>query len=232
MALTKKQREGVVDTFLSLLSERPWDEIALSEVADAAKVSLADLAAAFPSKVAIWEAFVQRIDQEVMKDDGSDMAEEIPRERLFDVMMRRFDALRPHRDAMRNLMRAARGDPGLALELNRLALRSHAWMLAVARIEPGGLEGRALAQGSALVFARVLRTFLSEEDPGMPKTMAALDRELRQAEERWGGISRVIRFFSGGRRRTRGEVSARPMPPANGNGADRGANGMAEPGIA
>ena len=47
--------------------------------------------------------------------DLSDMAEEPPRERLFDVLMRRLEALAPHRDAVRSLLRSARRNPPLAL---------------------------------------------------------------------------------------------------------------------
>ena len=62
------------------------------------------------------------------------MAEEPPRERLFDVLMRRLEALAPYKDAVRSLMRSARRNPGLALALNGMALRSQRWMLTAAGI--------------------------------------------------------------------------------------------------
>ena len=39
------------------------------------------------------------------------MAEEPPRERLFDVLMRRLEALAPHKAAIRSLLRSARRHP-------------------------------------------------------------------------------------------------------------------------
>ena len=38
------------------------------------------------------------------------------------------------------------------------------------------------AQGLALVWARVMRVWLDDEDPGLARTMAALDKRLREAE--------------------------------------------------
>ena len=64
----------------------------------------------------------------------ADMAEEPPRERLFDVLMRRLEALAPYKEAVRSLMRSARRNPGLALALNAMAVRSQHWMLEAAGI--------------------------------------------------------------------------------------------------
>jgi hypothetical protein len=38
------------------------------------------------------------------------------------------------------------------------------------------------AQGLALLFARVLRTFVRDEDEGLSRTMASLDRELGRGQ--------------------------------------------------
>jgi AcrR family transcriptional regulator len=224
MAVTKKQREAIVEALLALLSERELDRIALTDIAETAGVPLAAVHEAYGSRLAIWEAFATRIDQEVLGETFADMAEEAPRERLFDVMMRRLDALRPHRPALENLMRAARRDPLLALSLNRLAMRSHEWMLAAAGIRAVGLPGRMLVQGSVVTFARVLRVFLDEEDPGMPRTMAALDRELRRAETNFG---RILRLCGWSGRPLTGAAPARPggeprRPAGNGGTTDAG----------
>ena len=58
-----------------------------------------------------------------------------------------------------------------------------AWMLAGRRDfrRPGG-GGSFRAQGLALVWARVMRVWLDDDDPGLARTMAALDKRLREAE--------------------------------------------------
>jgi cation transport regulator ChaC len=95
---------------------------------------------------------------------GDDMAEEPPRERLFDVLMRRFEALAPYKEAVRSLMRSARRNPGLAFALNAMAVRSQHWMLEAAGIRASGPKGALRSQGAALMFARVLAVWL-DDDP-------------------------------------------------------------------
>ena len=116
----------------------------------------------------------------------ADMAEEPPRERLFDVLMRRLEALAPYKEAVRSLLRSARRNPGLALALNAMAVRSQQWMLEAAGIGASGPRGMVRAQGVALMFARVLRSG-STTTTALARTMAALDRGLASGE-RWAGF--------------------------------------------
>jgi hypothetical protein len=123
----------------------------------------------------------------VLAEGDADMADEPPRERLFDVLMRRLEALAPHRAAIRSLMRSARRHPSLALAFNGLAVKSQRWMLTAANIDAAGPRGIVRAQGLALLFAGVLRTFVADEDEGLARTMAALDRALSRGQ-RWSGF--------------------------------------------
>ena len=87
-----------------------------------------------------------------------------PRERLFDVLMRRLELLAPHKEAVRSLLRSARRDPPLALALNAMTVRSQQWMLTAAGIGASGPKGMLRAQGLALLFANVLRTWVDDDD--------------------------------------------------------------------
>ena len=117
----------------------------------------------------------------------ADLAEEPPRERLFDVLMRRLEVLAPHRAAIRSLSRSAMCNPGLALALNALAVRSQQWMLTAADIGASGPKGMMRAQGLAMLFATVLRTWVDDDDEGLARTMAALDRALARGQV-WSGV--------------------------------------------
>ncbi len=176
------EREKITAAFLGLLAERPFDEIDVAEVAAAAGVSLVELRGEFASTLSIFAAHMKAVDRAVLAQDLSDMAEESERERLFDVLMRRLDALAPHRAAIRSLLRSARRNPPLALALNGLAVRSQHWMLAAAGIPASGRRGMVRAQGLAMLFASVLRTWVDDDDEGQARTMAALDRALARAQ--------------------------------------------------
>jgi hypothetical protein len=137
----------------------------------------------------------------VLAGGEADMAEEPPRERLFDVLMRRLEALAPYRAAVRSLMRSAYRNPGLALALNGFAVRSQQWMLTAADIDAAGPRGLIRAQGMALFYSRVLQVWLRDDDPGLARTLAALDRELARGQ-RWAGfLDDLCRLVPGHRRR-------------------------------
>jgi AcrR family transcriptional regulator len=183
----KSARERIIDAFMTLLAEKPMEQIGLAEIAKRAGVSLADLRDAFGTTLAILAAHMKAIDRAVLAGGDDDMAEEPPRERLFDVLMRRLELLAPHKAAVRSLLRSATRDPGLAFALNGLAVRSQHWMLTAADIDAAGSRGMLRAQGLALLFAQVLSTWVHDDDPGLARTMAALDRALARGQ-RWSGF--------------------------------------------
>jgi AcrR family transcriptional regulator len=191
---TKSHRERIIEGFLALLAEKPIEDIGFGAVAARSGLSLAECRAEFGSVIAVLGAHIKDIDGKVLAADSTDMAEESPRERLFDILMRRFELLAPHRPAIRSLMRSACRNPGLALALNGFATRSQAWMLTAAGIDTGGLRGAIRAQGLALLYARVARVWLRDDDPGLARTLAALDRELARGQRWVGFLDDLCRF--------------------------------------
>jgi AcrR family transcriptional regulator len=180
-------RDKAVDALMALLAEHRFEEIGLAEVAGRAGLKLSALRAEFGSTLAIVATHIKDIDRAVLAGGGADMAEETARERLFDVLMRRLEALAPYKEAVRSLLRSARRNPGLALALNAMAVRSQQWMLEAAGIGASGAKGALRAQGAALMFARVLSVWFDDDEPGLDRTMAALGRGLASAE-RWAGF--------------------------------------------
>jgi AcrR family transcriptional regulator len=202
-------REKIIAALLGLLAEKPIEQIGLAELAEAAGISLAQLRAEFPSTLAVLAAHIKAIDRAVLAEDFSDMGDEPPRERLFDVLMRRLEMLSPHRQAVRSLLRSATRNPPLAVALNALAVRSQQWMLTAAGVTASGPRGMLRAQGLALLFGSALRTWVGDDDPGLARTMAALDRALGRGQ-RFAGLlddlckvpSRLCRLRPGRRRRS------------------------------
>jgi len=184
---SKSDRERIIDAFMTLLAEKPIERIGFAEIAKSARVSLSELRGMFPSMLAILAAQMREIDRAVLAGGDAELADEPPRERLFDVLMRRLEVLAPHRAAVRSLMRSASLNPSLAFALNSLSVRSQQWMLTAADIGASGPRGMLRAQGLALLFASVLRTWIDDQDRGLARTMAALDRALARGQ-RWAGL--------------------------------------------
>jgi AcrR family transcriptional regulator len=164
-------RDKIIAALLTLLAEKRIEQIGFAEIAEQAGVPLAQLRREFASTLAILAAHIKAIDRAVLDEDLSDMAEEPPRERLFDVLMRRLEALAPHREAVRSLLRSATRNPPLAVALNGLAVRSQQWMLTAAGIDASGPRGMIRAQGLALLFGSVLRSWVHDDDPGLARSM-------------------------------------------------------------
>lgn len=187
-------RDTIIDAFLGLLAEHDYAAVSLGMIATRAGLSLAELRGAFDGKLAILAAFSRRIDRAVLEGVDPQMADQPARERLFDTLMRRFDALQPHRAAIGSVSRAFRTDPPLALCFAPIALRSQMWMLTAADIDTRGARGAIAAKGLVLAFGRALRAWLSDDDPGMARTMAELDKELRRAERAMNRLDDVARL--------------------------------------
>jgi AcrR family transcriptional regulator len=180
-------RDKAVDALMALLAEHSFEEIGLAEVAGRAGLKLSQLRAEFGSTLAMVAAHIKDIDHIVLTGGDADMAEENPRDRLFDVLMRRIEVLTPYKEATRSLLRSARRYPGLAFMLNAMAVRSQHWMLEAADIGAHGPKGALRAQAAALMYARVLAVWVNDDEEGLDRTMAALDRGLASAE-RWSGF--------------------------------------------
>lgn len=174
-------RQHIIDVALRLAAERSWSGLALSDIAAAANVSLADLYAAFPSKAAILAAFSRNIDREVMAGAGVDDSE-TPRDRLFDVLMKRFDALAPYREGVAAIARDARRDPFLLISGAEPLMCAMAAMLEAAGIPSSGMIGAVRTKGLATIYLATLRDWLRDDTADKAKTMAALDGRLRRAE--------------------------------------------------
>ena len=174
----KPERERIIDAFMALLGEAPIEEMGMGQIAAHAEVSLAELREHFGSKLAILAAYMKEVDRAVLGGIAPDMAAEPPRERLFDVLMRRLDVLTPNKAAVRSLRRSAMRNPGLAVALNGLSARSAQWMLTAADVPATGPLGALRAQGLAMLFATVVGTWLNDDDPGLARTLSALDRAL------------------------------------------------------
>jgi AcrR family transcriptional regulator len=180
--------DRALDAFLRLIADKGFAHVALREVAETAGLGVAELYQLYPDKVALASAFMAKIDAEVLAGTTRQSdPEETARDRLFDVLMRRYDALRPHRAALGAIRRAATRDPVLAVELGPALRRSMAAMLAAASLSSEGLSGALRQNGLLAIHYAVSRVFDRDETTDLSKTMAALDGRLKMVE-RWAQL--------------------------------------------
>jgi AcrR family transcriptional regulator len=195
MATRKTDVAGkIIDAALRLAADRGWAELSLHDIAVEAKVPLAKVYPHFTGKQDILDAFARRIDGAVLGEidaEASALFEgSSPRDRLFDVIMRRLELLQPHKQALGNILYDQLRRPPAALCSLPQALRSMSWMLEAAEISTTGYVGLLRTKGLVAIYLATLRVWLRDDSEEMSKTMAALDGYLRRAESLIGRLSR------------------------------------------
>ncbi len=187
-------RNRIVDALMASAAERRFEEISIRDLCERAGLSLADFRDAFPSKGAVLAGFTRRIDRAVLSHEDAELAREAPRERLFDVLMRRIDAMAPYREGLREITAWLRREPVAALAMNQSIVNSMRFMLEAAGIDSQGVAGAIKLQGLAFAWMRIVAVWLDDSEPELSKTMAELDRELTRGERADAGVERLDRF--------------------------------------
>ncbi|MGL5363392.1 MAG: TetR/AcrR family transcriptional regulator [Bosea sp. (in: a-proteobacteria)] len=174
-------RRAAVEALMLLAAEHGWEGIELPEIAREAGLTLTQLRELYPSRGAMLGGLARIVDAEVLAGASSDLDAEPLRERLFDVVMRRLDALTPYKPGLKRIVPAIKRDPLALAALNGVALNSWRYMLASANIPTEDAMGAIRVQGAVLLFSRVMDVWLKDDEAELSKTMAALDRELKRA---------------------------------------------------
>ncbi|WP_119422161.1 TetR family transcriptional regulator [Desertibaculum subflavum] len=196
MAANKTRRKktadaprDAVEVALGLFEARGYAAVALADIAESAGLSLAALLRQHPGKSALIATWLGRIDAGML-DAAKTAEDETPRDRLFEVIMARLDLLAPRKPLIRALGRSALCDPDLACTLALALRRSLRWMLAAARIETEGLRGFVVRRGLSAIYADTIRVWLADPSEDAARTMAHLDKRLRQAAGLLGRLPR------------------------------------------
>lgn len=213
----------IISAALACAAAKPWGDVTLLEIAEGAKLPLTDVRDAFAGKADILAAFLRVVDDEVLKRIPKAAEGQDRRDALFDVVMTRFDVLAPYKAALKSIHASGPADASLA----RPFLASQHWMLQGAGIGTDGASGALRVAGLGMIYASVFGTWLEDDDPGLARTMAALDRRLRRGERTLRGVEQIgtalYRLASEGPGFIRSTMRGRAKPePAAGTDAGPG----------
>ena len=183
--------------------EQGWRHVNAVAAAREAGISLVEARERFPTQASILLRFGRLADQAALLDAAS---EGTVRDRLFDLLMRRFDVLQTHRAGVKALLRFLPTHPPTALLLASATTRSMRWMLQAAGLTVSGLRGDVQVRGLEAVWLWGVRAWQRDESEDLSGTMAAVDIALQRAE-------RIASWLQGQR------VAAPPAPPPVSAGA-------------
>jgi AcrR family transcriptional regulator len=180
------------------LAERMgWNEISMAQIGEAAGLSLAALMRHAPSKAAILESFGRDIDEAMLQVFEKHPAEGSAHDRLFDVMLKRLEIMAPYRGVVAGVVKTWPSDAGEGLKLLQSLSDSIGWMVSAARVEAEP-QWQALGRFMLLrLYIRILRVWSRDDDPGLARTMAALDRGLRDVASFGAGTGRAADIITG-----------------------------------
>ena len=215
---TTSPKGRIVNAALRLAAERPWSEVSMLDIAESAGISLSDLRKEFPSKGGVLASFTRSMDDVVLSKAARPQPGTAPRDAIFEVIMSRFDAMQPYKAGLRSIMASI----GFDTDVARRMFASQAWMLNAAGIPLNGVSGTVRVLGLGSVYASVFRTWLDDDDAGLARTMAALDRRLRRGEQTLqtfdsfcGAINGMFGAFSASSTRRNQDASATPTSPSD-----------------
>ncbi len=168
---------------LKLVETQGWIDLSFAEIAEQAGVPIAEAHRVYPSKTAILLGLTRAIDERILTSLDGDPLEGTPKDRLFDIIMRRFDILKGDREAYRRLMRQLPATPDSFAALLCQLRRSRSLTLEAAGISASGLKGALRLKGLLAIYLAGLRAFAQDESDDLAKTMAEIDKRLGQAEK-------------------------------------------------
>ena len=168
---------------LDLVETQGWIDLSFAEIAEQAGVPIAEAHRIYSSKTAILLGLTRSIDERILNSLAMDPLEGSAKDRLFDIVMRRFDVLKADRNAYRRLMRQLPATPNAFAALLCQLRRSLSLTLETAGISASGLKGALRLKGLLAIYAAGLRVFANDESEDLAKTMAEIDKRLGQAEK-------------------------------------------------
>jgi AcrR family transcriptional regulator len=166
----------------ALIGDEGWRGFSFATLARRTGVSRVEIYRRFRSRDALLGALSRRADEAMLAVDDAELAGLPPRDRVFELVMRRLEALVPYRAGLARLAREARADPCVVLLTACRLERSLGWLQDAAGLRHHGLRARLARRVLGLAYMRAVQVWFRDEGTDLGKTMAELDKQLRRVQ--------------------------------------------------
>ena len=178
----KSVRDRIIDGALSLAAVQGWESCSVRDITVESDVTLEEFYDHFDDRADVIAAYGRRLDRIVLSRFAELDYDTSPRDRLFDILMERFDVAGESRDGVVSILKSCKVDPKQAvISLPHLG-GSMARMLEAAGLDTAGLRGAARVAGLTALYMWVMRIWVEDDSEDLSKTMAALDKGLGRLE--------------------------------------------------
>lgn len=209
--------DRAADAALALAAELGWERLTLAQIAQRAGLPMDALYGRATSKADVLDVLARRFDRAAAATYHPELDETV-RERVFDAAMARFDAMEPHRAGLVAIMERVDRDPALAARAWRSTVDTARWLLELADVDTAGPAGFARVRVFAAVLVRTTRAWMRDDSGDQARTMARLDRQLRDIS----GFANAMRRRWRRDRRNEAAVDPDGPPPIRPRDGQRG----------
>ena len=179
----------------ALAERKSWHEITMAAIAQQSGLSIAAVMRNVASKAAILRDFSRDIDGAMLLVFEKYPPEGEAHDRLFDVIIKRLEIMQPYRPVIGSVLTRRIGDPGEAAIMLQSVTITVGWIAAAAKVEEEPAWQSLGRVGLGRAYIKAVTAWVGDDDPGLSRTMAALDRALRDWAafiDRAGTVTAVI----------------------------------------
>jgi AcrR family transcriptional regulator len=165
----------------ALIGDEGWRAFSFAKLARRTGASRVEIYRQFRSRDALLDELNRRADEAMLAVDEAELAGLPPRDRVFELLMRRLEALVPYRAGLARLARDGRDPCVLLLTACRLE-RSFTWLQDAAGLRHRGLRARLARRMLGLAYMRAVQVWFEDDGADLGKTMSELDKQLRRVQ--------------------------------------------------
>ena len=184
-------KEKIIASALELAEERGWQSLSLADIAGHADLPLRDAFQVGFSKIAILKALLDQMNDQLLGDIDESGLEGDLRDRMFDAIMLSLEALDPFKGGVASIVAHLRADPLTLVQLRPELIASMRLVLEACGVDSSGIRGALAIRVTGAIWTSTLQVWLEDDDTGMARTMAHLDRQLRRVSELSERVSRL-----------------------------------------
>ncbi len=188
--MNEKLKDSITEAGLACASNRSWLYISLGDIAQKADIDLATLRCVIDDKFDVIKLIHNRLDRLMLSDiaeakNTSDMSQ--LKDRMFDIIMARFDAMNDNRAAYLSLLEGVKQDPTTWARVTCLGRETIRWVLSAAGYDASRpMRFKIAITLLSVVYLNAVRTWQSDESSDLSATMASLDK----------GFDKVMSYIS------------------------------------
>lgn len=180
----RSAKDRILDEAVALAEEVGWNAVRLREVAERLDIPLAEILTHYRDLDAVADAWFERAWQAMLAPPPDGFSALPARERLYQVLMRWFDALAAHRRVTGQMLRTKLypSHPHHWVPLVFNLSRSIHWLREAALLDATGAQRQMEEVGLSALFLATLADWLRDETPGQERTRERLRRRLDGAD--------------------------------------------------